>query len=74
MSDYFSLKQFIHLSTNFSAFSCGFWIYLAYGVDLSRNTFRFPSRNVFLLGSTQTDYTVGRRLGFILFDLHFLGS
>ena len=28
MSDYFSLKQFLHLSTNFSAFFCGFWIYL----------------------------------------------
>jgi hypothetical protein len=26
MSDYFSLKQIIHLSTNFSAFFCGFWI------------------------------------------------
>jgi hypothetical protein len=26
-SDYLSLKQIIHLSTNFSAFFCGFWIY-----------------------------------------------
>jgi hypothetical protein len=27
-SDYLSLKQIIHLSTNFSAFFCGFWIFL----------------------------------------------
>jgi hypothetical protein len=27
MGDYFSLKQFLHLSTDFTAFFCGFWIY-----------------------------------------------
>jgi hypothetical protein len=27
MSDYLSLQQCIHLSTNFSSFFCGFWIY-----------------------------------------------
>jgi hypothetical protein len=27
MSDYFNLKHFLHLATNFTAFVCEFWIY-----------------------------------------------